>query len=243
MGHRQRSIIYPSSPKISFDHSTHETELNMKWILVLQFFTIHLATSLAQENQGSCSGGQECVSYKDCLHGKKLFGRILAKSDVDPEKTELMEQFKDLRCKNFNRDKTVCCDVEGLTYLGSFSNHLHGVSGDMYAIDGIDNQLQIRRFKYDGTGSDTFFWAGTKGKTPDSDGFVMEYPFKGQFYSYDDHNVPVLPEFTGNEEPIVLTLPNDKKVYDLMWISVWDRTWSTSFGEVTLKQKNFPKHF
>ena len=60
--------------------------------------------------QGSCSGGQECVSYKDCLHGKKLFGRILAKSDVDPEKTELMEQFKDLRCNNFNRDKTVCCD-------------------------------------------------------------------------------------------------------------------------------------
>ena len=122
--------------------------------------------------------------------------------------------------------------VEGLTYLGSFSNHLHGISGDMYSIDGIDNQLHIRRFKYDGTGTDTFFWAGTKGTNPDSDGFVMEYPFKGQFYSYDDHNVPVLPEFTGNEEPIVLTLPKDIKIDDLMWISVWDRTWSTSFGEV-----------
>ena len=59
-----------------------------------------------------CTGGQECVSYKECLNGKKLFGRILAKSDADPEKTELMEQFKSLRCGNFNRDKTVCCDGE-----------------------------------------------------------------------------------------------------------------------------------
>merc|ERR1712109_430749 len=204
-----------------------------------------LATSLAQNNQGSsCTGGQECVPYKECLNGKKLFGRILAKADGDPEKNQLMEQFKSLRCGSFNRDKTICCDVEGLTYLGSFSNHLHGISGDMYSIDGIDNQLHIRRFKYDGTGTDTFFWAGTKGEIPDSDGFVMEYPFKGQFYSYDDVNVPVLPEFFGDEKPIVLILPNDVKVYDLMWISVWDRTWSTSFGEVTLKEaKNFPKHF
>ena len=59
---------------------------------------------------GGCSGGQECVPYKECLHGKKLFGRILAIKGEGDEKTELMKEFKGMRCGNFNRDKTVCCD-------------------------------------------------------------------------------------------------------------------------------------
>ena len=59
---------------------------------------------------GSCSNGQECISYRECLHGKKLFGRILTYSGNDPEKPKLMEEFRSLRCGNFNNDKTVCCD-------------------------------------------------------------------------------------------------------------------------------------
>jgi hypothetical protein len=41
-----------------------------------------------------------------------------------------------------------------------------------------------------------------------------------------------LKEFEGHEEPIVLTLPNNVKVKDLKWISVWDRTWSLSYGDM-----------
>ena len=50
------------------------------------------------------------MPYKECLHGKKLFGRILAIKGEGDEKTKLMKEFKGMRCGNFNRDKTVCCD-------------------------------------------------------------------------------------------------------------------------------------
>ena len=57
--------------------------------------------------------------------------------------------------------------------------------------------------------------------------------FLGKFYTSDEeHDAPVLKEFEGHEEPIVLTLPNNVKVKDLKWISVWDRTWSLSYGDM-----------
>jgi hypothetical protein len=36
--------------------------------------------------------------------------RILAIKGEGDEKSELMKEFKGMRCGNFNRDKTVCCD-------------------------------------------------------------------------------------------------------------------------------------
>jgi len=226
----------------------------MKWLHLLQISTLLISASLA-EDEGTCSNGQECISYRECLHGKKLFGRILTYSGNDPEKPKLMEEFRSLRCGNFNNDKTVCCDVnqlqdtsylcikerkptlcyrvEGVKFIGKFSYHAHGVSGDIYSIDGVDNQLHIRRFKYDGTGQNTYFMAGTEASEPNSDGFILEHPFKGKFYTSDEeHDAPVLKEFEGHEEPIVLTLPNNVKVKDLKWISVWDRTWSLSYGDM-----------
>ena len=56
--------------------------------------------------------------------------------------------------------------------------------------------------------------------------------FPGKIYTSDEHDAPVLKEFEGHEEPIVLTLPNNVKVKDLKWISVWDRTWSISYGDM-----------
>merc|ERR1739848_518936 len=218
-------------------HSTCEIERIMKWLHLLQISTFLISASLA-DDEGSCNNGQECISYRECLHGKKLFGRILTYSGNDPEKPKLMEEFRSLRCGNFNNDKTVCCDVEGVKFIGRFSYHAHGVSGDIYSIDGVDNQLHIRRFKYDGTGQNTYFMAGTEASEPNSDGFILEHPFKGtlflgKFYTSDvEHDAPVLKEFEGHEEPIVLTLPNNVKVKDLKWISVWDRTWSLSYGDM-----------
>ena len=71
--------------------------------------------------------------------------------------------------------------VEGVKFIGKFSYHAHGVSGDIYSIDGVDNQLHIRRFKYDGTGQNTYFMAGTEASEPNSDGFILEHPFKGKY--------------------------------------------------------------
>merc|ERR1712025_444017 len=153
--------------------------------------------------EGGCSGGQECVPYKECLHGKKLFGRILAIKGEGDEKTKLMKEFKSMRCGNFNRDKTVCCDVEGVTYIGSFKNHLHDVTGDIYTIDGIDNQIQIRRFTYDGAGKDTFFWSGNEGKEPTSEkGFVLEYPYKGRSTSMLNLAFQICQNLKGMKTPL-----------------------------------------
>ena len=68
-----------------------------------------------------------------------------------------------------------------MKFIGKFSYHAHGVSGDIYSIDGVDNQLHIRRFKYDGTGQNTYFMAGTEASEPNSDGFILEHPFKGKY--------------------------------------------------------------
>ena len=68
-----------------------------------------------------------------------------------------------------------------MKFIGKFSYHAHGVSGDIYSIDGVDNQLHIRRFKYDGTGQNTYFMAGTEASEPNSDGFILEHPFKGRY--------------------------------------------------------------
>ena len=62
--------------------------------------------------------------------------------------------------------------------------------------------------------------------------YFYQYFFPGKFYTSDEHDAPVLKEFEGHEEPIVLTLPNNVKVKDLKWISVWDRTWSISYGDM-----------
>jgi len=87
-----------------------------------------------------------------------------------------------------------------------------------------------------------FFLAGAEGKEPNSDnGFVLEYPYKGISYFYDNTNIPTLPLFEGNEKPIVLTLPDDRKAKDLKWISVWDRTWSINYGDMSWSENNNDK--
>ena len=82
------------------------------------------------------------------------------------------------------------------TFLGSFNNYFHDIGGDIYSMG--DSRLLIEKFKYDGSGPDAFFWAGTKGKRPSSVGILLAHPFRGKFYDYDDQTAPILERrFTG----------------------------------------------
>jgi len=229
------------------NHSTCETEHIMKWFQLLQILTLLSTIALALGSEGKCTGerkGQECVPYRKCMWGKKLFGRILAANEGE-EKDKLFETFKDARCGDF-KDKTICCDVEGVTYIGTFENVYHNVGGDVYTVDGIDNQIQVRRFTYDGASKDSFFWAGTEGTEPigpdsnSDNGFILDYQNReGRIVNYFyNGKIPVLPEFTGREDPITLTLPGNRKAKDLKWLSVWDRQWETSHGTVQLSKND-----
>ena len=62
--------------------------------------------------------------------------------------------------------------------LGAFKNNFHDIAGDIYSKG--DNQLVIEGFTYDGQGPDAFFWVGTKGKEPSSDGIILPHPFEGK---------------------------------------------------------------
>ena len=39
--------------------------------------------------------------------------------------------------------------------------------------------LVIDGFTYDGTGPDAFFWVGTQGTKPSTDGIILPHPFQG----------------------------------------------------------------
>ena len=59
----------------------------------------------------------------------------------------------------------------------------------------------------------------------------------GTFYEdRDDTAAPFLSQegFDGTQDDIVLTLPNDIKVKDLKWISVWCRELALDFGSLSL---------
>ena len=112
-------------------------------------------------------------------------------------------------------------------YLGKFRNYFHGISGNIYALG--TKRLLVEDFKYDGTGPDAFFWAGTEGLKPGPEGILLAHPFRGKFYDYEDFDAPVLKRFEG--ETVILTLPENVQVGDLKWISVWCRQFAINFGD------------
>ncbi|XP_013141812.1 PREDICTED: protein Skeletor, isoforms B/C-like [Papilio polytes] len=55
-------------------------------------------------------------------------------------------------------------------FIGKLNSYHHQVSGDVYAVD--DLTVLLVNFNYDGTGEDTFFWAGDSGR-PGPQGFII----------------------------------------------------------------------
>ena len=57
--------------------------------------------------------------------------------------------------------------------IGPFENFAHGVRGTVYAVD--DSTLFLKRFFYDGTAEDAFFWVGNT-QRPSPQGNIVPYP-------------------------------------------------------------------
>ena len=126
-------------------------------------------------------------------------------------------------------------DVKEKLYIGQITQYAHGVSGTIFYVK-EDNRLVIENFTYDGLGPDAFFWVGTQGNKPSSNGILLPYPFQGEFFDSKDSNAPILDKaFNGSQLAIELTLPNDLKVSDLKWISVWCREYEENFGDFTFE--------
>ena len=119
--------------------------------------------------------------------------------------------------------------------VGEFINTLHGVSGTVYYVD--QHTFLIKGFKYDGTGPDAFFLAGTEAplsKATSKAGTILPYPFNDKFYDFNDPTAPILQRsFDGNMD-ITLTTPKSLNASDVVWLSVWCRKYQVDFGSFKL---------
>jgi hypothetical protein len=126
-------------------------------------------------------------------------------------------------------------EEEGV-HVGELRGSEHSISGSLYALD--ENILLLKRFEYDGQAEDAFFWVGTSGDRPSTTGTILPYPFGGVFYQSEDSTAPFLFGVFNGSKDIRLTLPDELKVTDLKWFSIWSRAGKKSFGEVV-----FPSGF
>ena len=62
-------------------------------------------------------------------------------------------------------------------FLGKLSTEMHDVSGDVYGVG--TNKLLIKKFVYDGTAPQTFFFASTNVAGPTVEGILIPYPSAG----------------------------------------------------------------
>ncbi|KAJ8920299.1 hypothetical protein NQ315_011960 [Exocentrus adspersus] len=113
-------------------------------------------------------------------------------------------------------------------YLGKFIGKLselhHGVSGEVYAVDG--RTLHIKDFTYDGQGPAAYFFASTH-KTPDKNGFRLRD---------ENGNGAVIRRY--RKEGITLTLPEGKNLNNIKVFYVWCEDFSVNFGDVKIP-RNF----
>ncbi|OWR41526.1 hypothetical protein KGM_200563 [Danaus plexippus plexippus] len=107
-------------------------------------------------------------------------------------------------------------------YIGKINSYHHQVSGDVYAVD--DWTILLVDFNYDGTGDDTFFWAGDSGR-PGPLGFIVA----------DQHGKTNILERYNNEE-VRLKLPDGKRVSRVTWLAVYDLASQNAFGDVYIPE-------
>ncbi|CAH0401754.1 unnamed protein product [Chilo suppressalis] len=103
-------------------------------------------------------------------------------------------------------------------YIGKLNSYHHQVSGDVYAVD--EWTILLVNFNYDGTGDDTFFWAGDSGR-PGPQGFIVP----------DQNGKTNILERYYNED-VRLTLPEGKRITRIKWLAVYDIGSQNAFGDV-----------
>ncbi|XP_019756540.2 protein Skeletor, isoforms B/C isoform X1 [Dendroctonus ponderosae] len=113
-------------------------------------------------------------------------------------------------------------------YLGKFIGQLselhHGVSGEVYAVDG--RTIHIKDYTYDGQGPAAYFYASTY-KTADSKGFRLRD---------ENNNGDVIRRY--RKEGVTLTLPEGKTLNNIKIFYVWCEEFDVNFGDVKIP-RNF----
>ncbi|CAG9794627.1 unnamed protein product [Diatraea saccharalis] len=103
-------------------------------------------------------------------------------------------------------------------YIGKLNSYHHQVSGDVYAVD--EWTVLLVNFNYDGTGDDTFFWAG-ESERPGPQGFIVP----------DQNGKTNILERYYNVD-VRLTLPEGKRITRIKWLAVYDIGSQNAFGDV-----------
>lgn len=127
--------------------------------------------------------------------------------------------------------------------IGDIETFHHGAGGEVFALD--EKTLMIKDFTYDGAGPDAFFWVGPEGtpsNVPDETKTkILAHPYvEPGYYEYRDQSAPILKGAA--KEQITLRLPENMKVGDIKWLSVWCRKFSVDFGNLIFPTDlNLPK--
>jgi len=127
--------------------------------------------------------------------------------------------------------------------IGDIETFHHGAGGEVFALD--EKTLMIKDFTYDGAGPDAFFWVGPEGtpsNVPDETKTkILAHPYvEPGYYEYRDQSAPILKGAA--KEQITLRLPENMKVGDIKWLSVWCRKFSVDFGNLIIPTDlNLPK--
>ncbi|XP_050530488.1 protein Skeletor, isoforms B/C [Daktulosphaira vitifoliae] len=121
----------------------------------------------------------------------------------------------------FKIDATSGVDYKGKS-IGSLNSYHHQVSGQVYAVN--EYTLLLEDFTFDGSANDAFFWAGSSSR-PGPQGFIL-----ANEYGRTD----VLKRYLGKQ--LTLTLPDNKKITDLKWFSIYDLSRNVAFGDVDIPE-------
>lgn len=106
--------------------------------------------------------------------------------------------------------------------IGEFNSYHHQVGGDVYAVD--QSTFLIKKFMYDGNGGDTFFWAGARPR-PGPQGFIVPNELG---------RTNVLDLYLNKD--ITIKLPDNKKITEIKWLSVYDLSRLEPFGDVYIPE-------
>nr|XP_031843267.1 protein Skeletor, isoforms B/C isoform X1 [Nomia melanderi] len=122
----------------------------------------------------------------------------------------------------------VCSESYYGKLIGKLSEFHHGVSGEVYAVDG--RTLFIKDFTYDGEAPTAYFYVGTS-KSPNGNGIRLR----------DERGATeTLRRY--RKKDITLTLPEGKTLSNIKWFCVWCDEFAVNFGDVRIPRGfDYPK--
>ncbi|XP_076241245.1 DM13 and DOMON_DOH domain-containing protein skeletor isoform X5 [Calliopsis andreniformis] len=122
----------------------------------------------------------------------------------------------------------VCSEAYYGKLIGKLSELHHGVSGEVYAVDG--RTLFIKDFTYDGEAPTAYFYVGTS-KSPNGNGIRLR----------DERgSTETLRRY--RKKGITLSLPDGKTLSNIKWFSVWCDEFAVNFGDVRIPRGfDYPK--